>query len=320
MNALLDAASLAQLTGASHDTSLRLANGLVAARCGRNEVWRIETGDQGTMYVKIHRDDEAFERERFGLALAAAIAAADDRFDAARCLQIDRSLGVLITAELPGTPVSELIRDAYRIDRNPLRRSAPRRLAEKAVHAVLCWIEAFHRQSAAAAPRLHDHSRTGIIERVNRKLQQPCGNNTFARAVAVSAFSLPPAQHAPATLTMQFGDPSLENFRFDGQRIGAVDFEDVGVGIGERDSIILRNRLARALALPYYFSDSSLVASIPAASSLDEAIVQIELELLRYERETLSPGPTRTWRLARQARRLRRAVARCPELVAGTDR
>lgn len=313
----LDAAALAQLAGASGAAPLRLASGLLAVRCGRNEVWRIETHGHGTIFAKVHRSPEGFERERYGLELACAMAAADDRFGAAHCLQADRSPGILVTAELPGIPVSKLIRDAYRIDRNPLRTAAPRRLARRAIEAVLSWMEAFHRQPTDGVPLLHDHSHAGIAERVNRKLRQRLGHTTFAQAVAIPTLVLPQAPEVLAPPALQFGDPSLENFRFDGRRIGAVDFEDIGIGIRDRDYVILRNRLTRALALPYYLDDPTLVATIPVPSTLDETVVQIELELLRYEREALSPGPMKIWRMARQARRLRRAASSYPELVAG---
>lgn len=313
MKPLLDTSSLTRIATSTGGSPIRLANGLMAYRHGRKDVWRIETPAYGTVFVKVCRSQADFERERLGLDMAEAMAGRNDRFLAARRIQADPAHSVVVATRIAGKPVSALIRDGYRIDRNPLFRAAPRMLARCAVCALLAWLEAFRLGKPDDPSLLHDHSYDGIALRINHKLEQQHRDSTFARALGIEGQLLPPPSQASPVL--QFGDVSMENFYFDGRRIGAIDFEDIGFGIPGRDHVILRARLARALSLPYYFSDPELLAVIPEPSPLDQAIVRTELDLLRYEREALEPAPIMRWRLDRHSRRVRCAAASCPGLV-----
>ncbi len=313
----LDSTALAPLLDSAKETSLHLPGNIHAARCGRNEVWRLTfEGSTPALYAKVWRTQAEFEIEKFGLMQAERLAAKDERFLAARCVFEDAKLGILVTEEIPGTPLATIVRDAYRLDKNPLASAERRETAHRALGLLLNWLDAFHNLPVPETGRVgYDHSVAGMAQRINAKLAQRYAGRSYAERLGLAEPIEAPSSAAPACLL--FGDVSLANFYFDGSRIGAIDFEDIGVGPAARDLEVLRDQFRVAFTNLHYRGDPALLDSVPPPLGVESLIAELELRLLRFEQLTHQGGLVARARAARERRRLADLYSRLKRTSSG---
>jgi hypothetical protein len=128
---------------------------------------------------------------------------------------------------------------------------------------------------------LYDHSFAGITRRINQKLDQAHCGTKFGQMLGINRRLEIPKSSAKHCLL--FGDVSMGNFFFDGNRIGAIDFEDVGFGPQIRDYEVLRYWLNRTFANFYYRTDHQLLKTIPRTIGVEAGVIRFDLHLLAYE-------------------------------------
>ena len=291
---------------------VRLDDKVFATRVGRNEVWQIDSPDSPRLFAKIWRDPVAFERELFGLRAARVIAENGNAFMAAEIAFVDGDAGLIVTREMPGEPLSNWIKRAYRIDKNPLRWNINRvRAARNGLKALLAWLDEFHCLDIPDQTPLHDHSTAGILKRIKAKLKSTNIGDPLPKSLDVADTIV--GARIIGEQTLLFGDVTLDNFFFDGRRLGAIDFEDIGCGSAVRDYEVLRDSLAQAFRNIYYASDIQLVSSIPGLDSGDLDVVRLEIHILRFEHLCKN----RSWHTA--YRRLRETHFIC-DTIAKLDR
>lgn len=261
--------------------SCTLPQGIVAERCGRNDVWRLIDTVSKRYYAKVWDDEDEFRRELVGLQLANELADGRSGFTSAEIVYVSEADLLFVTAELPGDPVIDLFRNAYRIDKNPLRRKRPIATFRAALQAVLSWLSAFHELSSPSVTPIYDHSDSSIRERINTKLNTVFRGQTFGARLGIQSI---PCGFAPQDdMGLVFGDVTLGNFFFDGERIGAVDFEDIGYGAPRRDFVGLRLELNWPFEKLHYWVDRE-VQFLLAEKALDASpLWEIEMRLLRFE-------------------------------------
>lgn len=300
-----DARVVSLLAAPGQTSTLALPDGRVAHRVGRNRVWRVESPRQGAHFLKICRDAADFERQTFGLRTAAALAASGPGCLAATVVAEDPARHLLVSTPIEGECLAEIFTDAFRWDRNPWARPAKVRRALDALAAVMRWLRAFHAAPVAAAPAAaYDHTAAGTWRRIAHKLDAiearsglPAGQYGWRDRTFT-----PPA--APVGLV--FGDATLGNFFCDGDRVGAVDFEDVGTGDGARDQATLCRIIEMAFAQPHYRRVTAALDVVGRTRTPMHDCVDLELEVDRLEALTRAPG----WRSAVPRLQARRRVAR----------
>lgn len=256
------------------------AESLDLLRVGRNPVWRVSANDD-VFYCKICPSVAELRREASGYRLAEAIAREDDRFVAASVLSTDEEQRLLLTRPVPGTPVVDWLKAAYRIDKNPLKRRSRLDAIADVLDLVCEWLRRLHECPPELCQELCDHNMGAIGDRINRVVNRMHNGATIAELLEFA--DLPPLTDiADAGLT--FGDCTLGNFFTDGARLGAIDFEDIGVGSPRRDFSNLRDGIGEALDNPYYYADAKLLDAIYVSNgSMIDIAIQLERKILRYE-------------------------------------
>jgi aminoglycoside phosphotransferase len=273
------------------------------ARVGRNPVWRIESRRE-ILFVKIMKDPRYYARERHGLEKSQRLASQHDWITAPDLVHTNEDTGALVTTALPGVGVGGLLRSAFRMDRNPLRRSGPMEELLRALSFVLRWLGELHRLPVTSKNLLFDHSSTRIRERILVKLDRGVAHEVLAVDGAaqerLGQLEMPPS--APVHLIC--GDATLGNFLWDGRRgrIGRIDFEDIGFGSPARDFSEIREGLKTAGSKLWYWNVDQALAMVPSGGGpFDEGLCRLEWALDRHW-----PGGRR--KPSRRMRRLERDI------------
>jgi aminoglycoside phosphotransferase len=285
----------------------------VVLRVGRNPVWRIQSRS-ATLFVKIMKEPRYYQRERHGLEASQQLATQHDWITAPELVHASEEQGTLITTALPGVGVGRLLRSAFRMDRNPFRQNAPIEEFLGALSFVLQWLAELHRMPVTCKGLLFDHSATRRRERILVKLNRALEHGVLeVDEQALQRFrQLDVAVPEPASHLI-CGDATLGNFLWDGQRqrIGRVDFEDLGFGAPSRDFSEIRQGLEVAGRQPWYWNVDKAIRMVPSSSGhVEEGLYRLEWALDRHW-----PGgrrrPTRRMRaLERNVQNLLAAVTR----------
>lgn len=279
------------------DGDLR-GTGLRAEPVGRNRVWRVVSpnGASGEFYVKFARERAWYERELQGLEVAGALADRHDWAMAPTLLFADPEELAVVTSGIPGASGNDLIRRAYRIDRNPLRFRDAMAGFREFVRRVVEWLRALHAHEFEWKEGFVGYQVASVRDRTVRKLE---------RALEATSLSLDPRQverlasldvpTASGTASLICGDASLGNFLWDRGRIGRIDFEDLGVGPPGRDFNTIRLYTRRVTGLPWYWSDDELDEILPdGVGGLEGTLHTLEWKLDYHwearSRRSLWPG------------------------------
>jgi hypothetical protein len=274
-------------------------------RVGRNPVWRVQSPGE-TVFVKIMSDPRYYHRECHGFEVSQQLATQHNWITAPELVHTNEAQGALITSALPGIGVGRLLRSAFRMDRNPLRRSEPIDEFLQALSFVLRWLEALHLAPVACRPLLFDHSSTRMRDRIVEKLDRGMKHGVLEvdgqslerlRQLEVSAAE-------PARLIC--GDATLGNFLWDGQhgRVGRVDFEDFGFGAPNRDFAEIRQGLEVAGSKPWYWNVDRALTMVPSGGGpVEEGLYRLEWMIDRHW-----PGRRRSWKPTRRMRTLEREI------------
>jgi aminoglycoside phosphotransferase len=251
-------------------------------RVGRNPVWRIQSRG-ATFFVKIMKGPRYYQRERHGLEVSQRLARQHDWINAPELVYTNEALGALITSALPGVGVGRLLRSAFRMDRNPFRRTAPIEQLLRALSHVLQWLAALHRMPVNCRNLLFDHSSTHTRDRVLGKLNRAVEHGVLELNDRVlqrfRELQVSPSQ--PEHLII--GDATLGNFLWDGQRIGRVDFEDFGFGAPARDYSEIRQGLEAVAQKRWYWSADPAMTMLPSTSGhVEEALYRLEWAVDRH--------------------------------------
>lgn len=302
----------------SHESLL--SDGSTAYRVGRNLVWHLITGQGHSYFVKLCRDGDDFSRQVFGLNLSQDIAAADSRFMAADIVAVDPRRLLIVTRPIGGALVSALFSKAFRVDRNPLWRTPARVGAREALGMVATWLNALHARPADANVPLYDHSREAAWKRTALKLD----------ALSLTAPSL--SRHVgfsrrwrfvarPGDKSLVFGDATMANFFVSNGRVGAVDFEDVGLGPVSRDWATLENDVRQAFRNIHYRTDRQALDQVSCSPDVTRDVVLLELTVNRLEHDLPLGGLLAACRRRAACSRVERfisalvcagAIERCP--------
>jgi aminoglycoside phosphotransferase len=269
------------LLSSGGETRTLLQEDMIAERCGRNEVWRIDAGHLGVYFAKRCSDHSDFQRQLFGLRVGMRLADENEGYLAAPVVYEDPETHVLVTKKIAGEQVSDVLKMAYRMDKNPWRQRDRWQTPRRAITSIVGWLSSLHQMEFDASLPLHDHTAGGIARRINDKLELEFDGKTYAEHLGLKERVC--SQAVEGTAFLIFGDVSLSNFFFDGARIGAIDFEDLGVGSTSRDHAALRRRLEEAFRQPHYHSDPELLDLIPKGGSPTEVLFDLEIHLLRFE-------------------------------------
>lgn len=287
---------------------VRLADGATAQRVGRNAVWQITAADGDQVFARVCRDDADFARQVFGLRLAERMAAADARFMAAALLTADAGTRLLVTRPIGGTSVSTIFANAHRLDRNPLARPATLAASRDALRKIAAWLTVFHQQPIDAGVPLYDHSRVAVWQRTARKLDALSA--AAPSLAAYAGFSTRWRLTAPlAAEGLVFGDATMGNFFVDGERVGAVDLEDVGRGATARDWATLQDDVTRAFGHAHYRTDRRLLQQVDLEPDVTRELVLLELAVNRLEHVLTLAGVAAAYSRRRIRRRIDALVA-----------
>jgi aminoglycoside phosphotransferase len=282
------------------------------ARVGRNPVWRAESPSE-TFFVKIMKDPRYYARERHGLEVSQRLASQHDWITAPDLVHADEATGALVTSALPGVGVGGLLRSAFRMDLNPLRRSGQVQELLRALSFVLRWVGELHRLPVSCKNLLFDHTSTRIRDRVLVKLERGIEHDVLAIDPAarerLSQLELPVPEH----LHLICGDATLGNFLWDGQRerIGRVDFEDFGFGSPARDFSELRLGLEAAGRKPWYWNVDRALAMVPSGDGpVEERLCRLEWTIDRHWPGRRREPTRRMRRLEREIRHMMHEITR----------
>lgn len=260
----------------------QLSGGLSAQAVGRNEVWRIQDERGEVFFAKRWKEPIAFQRELMGYKLALDLAEKIPVFMAADVMVADRQSGFIVTSGMKGKTASDLFREALRFDKNPVRRRDVIEEARRSIHSIVSWLKAFHLLAVDTDNVLYDHGPEEIVSRLNRKLRQAKGGASMGALLDIDG-DLPLPEFS-VDVGLIFGDATLGNFFFDGERVGAVDFEDVGVGPIQRDFSVLSDSIRGAMEGTLYYRDRKLLELIPGPSNPRlEEIIELEIHIFRFE-------------------------------------
>jgi aminoglycoside phosphotransferase (APT) family kinase protein len=285
----------------------------VVLRVGRNPVWRIQSRS-ATFFVKIMKDPRYYQRERHGFEVSQQLAAQHGWITAPELVHTNEAQGALITTALPGIGVGRLLRSAFRMDRNPLRRNAPIEEFLRALSLVLEWLAELHRMPMTSKDLLFDHSSTRVRERILVKLNRGLEHGVLeVDEQTLQRFRQIDVSVPEAANHLICGDATLGNFLWDGQRqrIGRVDFEDLGFGAPSRDYSEIRQGLEVAGKKPWYWNAGKAMTMVPSSSGhVEEDLYRLEWALDRH-------WPGGRTRPTRRMRALERSVQ---NLLAATTR
>lgn len=243
-------------------------------RVGRNRVWRVEPEDprQEDYYVKIADEEAWFRREVLGLEIARYLANRHEWIMAPEVHYTDAKIRAIVLGPIRGVSGTEMIRDAFRLDRNPLHRQEPIQRFGHALRAMVKWIGALHESPLPdRLDPLVDHRfpsvRGRVLDKLRRALRATSLDASTERLLAVEHLPSPEGSDAGRLIC---GDATLGNFYWDGQRVGRIDFEDLGVGTVGRDFNTMRLWIKRVTEIPWYRSRDVPVTEIPGVDENPE--------------------------------------------------
>lgn len=278
--------------------------GMSVLRVGRNRVWRVETPVR-TVFVKIMDTDPYHRRELHGLQLSQRLADQHDWIVAPQLLHSEAEQRALVTSSLPGTSVGRLLQLAFRADRNPLRRTGPVDRFHTALSHVLRWLEHLHGTDSIDPSVLFDHTTLHMRERILSKLRRAvdsglldCEDEVLKQFEDIEVPSPETEAHVIC------GDATLGNFFWDGERVGRIDFEDLGFGAPARDYSEIRQGLEYIAGKPWYRSTRRALELLPASGGgVQDTLYRLEWALDRH-------WPGGRTRQTRRMRQLRRSIER----------
>ncbi len=282
-----------------------------AIRVGRNKVWRVRAASwPSSIFLKLWFEPQEMARELEGLRLAREIATeAPQLFVAPQVVYVEKDQGILTLAEMPGRPVSDLVRLAYRRDFMLRRTLADVQRAAQAISGVFRWLDAFHARKVDENAPVYDHSVRKIRLRSCRKVEQLLTQRVSPSLQRARRGLLQMEgagdRNSPRLI---FGDCTLGNFFFDGERSGAIDYEDIGLGDPARDELFLCNEFDQLRKNWAYGAEGLPHFAWPEAV-VPEARVVMELELLLLELEqALNTRGSFAWI---ERSRVERKISRC---------
>jgi len=238
-----------------------------AVRVGRNDVWRIQQkrGDSPTYYAKYWNSKDYFQRELLGLRLMQNLAAQNDWIMAAEVEYISEPEGLIVTKQLSGCSFRHILESAFRVDKILSFGRAGENKAAVCLHTILDLLDLLHDQHVNNPLLLEDHGIDATMRRINRNLSRVHSIPDLSSQVYIG--QLPKAiqicdQVDDLAKHLLFGDPSPDNIFFDGNRIGLIDFEDLGTGPSFRDSLLLHYHLELTSNRLQYDNISQLLSII----------------------------------------------------------
>jgi hypothetical protein len=173
---------------------------------------------------------------------------------------------------------------------------------------VIALIEALQNvESESSSGDLLDHGVGAVVERINRKLQkihvQPaCGGASYSSELPLAIELNRPVRECSRVLV--HGDLSAGNILIDGESVGLVDFEDMGVGPTFRDTLWIRYLFELGNRHFYYRGFNNLSDMLLATESRSEykIIYQLDFSLLNLLYMQHKHGSLSFWRNALTAR------------------
>lgn len=257
------------------------SNDFVSTRCGRNIVWRLDFSNERTRYLKISHDINTFKRELFGHKLAEQIASHDNRFTYAPVIYSDRNLKAFITEQICGSPLTNIFRSAYRIDKCFFAKNSQDESFRTAFELLLEWLTLLRGCNLGDQSIHRDHSLFEIKQRIKNRLARTIKTKPLRDYIDFDVEKYLRVEMEESTSSLQFGDLTLGNFFFDGEKIGAIDFEDLGSGYRNRDFTQLEMELDRPISSLMYRSDENLQQLMGSLVPEWNPVVELEL-LLQY--------------------------------------
>lgn len=255
----------------------------VARRVGRNLVWQVvEHRSPSVVFVKFRPNLAELHREVNGLQLAVETARGTSRFMSAELILADDVRRVIVTKSLPGQSYAEILRSAYRLDKNPLGRRRSLELVTHCTSLIVDWFDTFSQRRVLPQDELLDHSLVGVMDRINNKLDDLCTlklPSLHSHLNAIRDYSAEWISRVAVRNGAVLGDASPTNFVFDGTRLGVIDFEDFGFGDPGRDHFVLDYHLQRLSRHWGYRSCSSLRQQLMSVSPFKSKIFQLEFFL-----------------------------------------
>ena len=266
------------------------AHGWRGVRVGRNEVWKVTRQSGERYFVKFYDSKWQFRRDLVGLDAAHEVAARNSQYCAPTVLNADGAVSAIATTELSGPSLRTVLSRAFRMDQNPLRRSAPIQRALDLLHRIIGYLRELHGSRCAPDESLLDHSVHGIVSRISRKLSRierlsrgkptylKCLLTDVRRACSDLAIDVDRVDMVPV-----FGDPVPDNIMMDGGRVGLIDFEDYGLGDPARDWVMLLDSVTPSWSW-WHWSNAPILEllsgiDVPIRKS---ALIRAELHLDQY--------------------------------------
>lgn len=211
--------------------------------------------------------------------MAADLAKGDDRFMAAEVVAADSATHTIVTRPIGGVSLGRLLALAFRRERNPFdvwhRRDGMRRNLEM----VLTWLAAFQNARGIRPAALYDHSAAAAWARSCRRLASAAFSGYPHLQAIPNEYALR-ADASDGLLVM--GDATPGNFYVEGTRIGAVDFEDVGVGAAWRDLAQMSAAIRSTLSHPLCAADDTIDAWLQVRRTSLHALTEFELLVNRF--------------------------------------
>jgi hypothetical protein len=218
-----------------------------AIRRGRNDAWGIRRqGDRLESYfAKFWNSQRLFRREVFGLQMMQRLASTSSYMAAAEVIHTDEERGLIVTSNLEGKSLFNILKYAFRIDRYLYNsRNNVNKYIEKTfecLQLLMNFISEFQNQSICSLDQKIDfvsHDIKSVINRINKKLDIIFSDTHFSQERIFCQFPkfVQLSKEKPVFPShLVHGDLSPGNIIFDGTRIGVIDFEDLGIGPYFRD-------------------------------------------------------------------------------------
>ena len=249
---------------------------------GRNAVWRIsvDSSNGHVYYAKHVASNDWFTREVLGHSISRQLAMRHQAWImAADVVATDASIPLIVTKKMPGESIASLFRRNLRRDQNIFGKRhivsnmlGPwRRLHE--------WLQAFHLERTASTAGIHDHTVRGVCKRLETKIQllrsAGCGGVADRCTQLISAYARCSSDDDDDQV-LTYGDCTAGNFFWHEGRIGAIEFEDVGIGSARRDWMCLYKHAPwHVRPMRYWKLPGVNLAEVPSDTA-DGAIYELE--------------------------------------------
>ena len=296
-----------------------------ATRCGRFDSWAIKRKNEfrPSFFAKYCRSQAHFQREIFGFRAMQGLAARTSEIMAADIIATDPTHNLVVTNSLGDCSLHQMLRSGFRIDKCLLRSRSRRQAVDRVVQCietVIALIDALKNvESESSSGDLLDHGVGAVVERINRKLQkihvQPaCGGASYSSELPLAIELNRPVRECSRVLV--HGDLSAGNILIDGEAVGLVDFEDMGMGPTFRDTLWIRYLFELGNRPFYYRSFNNLSDMLLATESRSEykIIYQLDFSFLNLLYMQQKHGSLSFWRNALTAREVRWACSQISKL------